>query len=303
MEINRTELKAQARQAMRATTPRFWVITLVYILLTTGVSLLLSLIFAFIPANSESGFSSASLFLSILQYLFTAVIGFGYTLWALWASRRMNPGLGALTQGFSISGRVILMEVLIAVRMFCWLLLVVAAFLFLMTFTPLYMLAASFPLAFELFYLLIFAAALAIMLRYALAPYLLADHPDDGPAIAIRRSVEYMRGWKMTLFKVELSFFGWLALWMLLLVAVQAAALWYFGFFQLPAPTTLDEIVQQTANFSSIISHPLTVLATTLVPLPLLLWYMPYRAVTLAGFYDLRLQAPQSPEYPTMPPV
>ena len=38
MELNRRELKAQAREQMRETRPPFWLVTLVYLLLTTGVS-------------------------------------------------------------------------------------------------------------------------------------------------------------------------------------------------------------------------------------------------------------------------
>ena len=36
MELNRRELKAQARERMRETHPPFWLLTLVYLLLTTG---------------------------------------------------------------------------------------------------------------------------------------------------------------------------------------------------------------------------------------------------------------------------
>ena len=43
MELNRRELKAQARERMRETRPPFWLLTLVYILLTTGVSTLADL--------------------------------------------------------------------------------------------------------------------------------------------------------------------------------------------------------------------------------------------------------------------
>ena len=38
MEIDRGQIKAQARQAMSLTRPSFWIVTLVYILMTTGIS-------------------------------------------------------------------------------------------------------------------------------------------------------------------------------------------------------------------------------------------------------------------------
>ena len=55
--------------------------------------------------------------------------------------------------------------------------------------------------------------------------------------------------------------------------------------------------------FTSITNHPLTILASTLVTLLPTLWYTPYRAVTLAGFYDARLRAPQPDDQPMMPPL
>ena len=62
----------------------------------------------------------------------------------------------------------------------------------------------------------IYAAVFAIMLRYAMAPYLLADYPDDGAGAAVRRSVEMMRGRKWELFKLYVSFLGWELLGVLL---------------------------------------------------------------------------------------
>lgn len=38
MEVNRQELKARARERLRASHPAFWKITLVYLLLTSGVT-------------------------------------------------------------------------------------------------------------------------------------------------------------------------------------------------------------------------------------------------------------------------
>lgn len=38
MEVNRRELKARARERIRASHPAFWKVTLVYLLLTSGVA-------------------------------------------------------------------------------------------------------------------------------------------------------------------------------------------------------------------------------------------------------------------------
>ena len=47
MEIDRKELKRQTRERMALTDPKFWVVALAYIVLTTGVSWLFS--FAPVP--------------------------------------------------------------------------------------------------------------------------------------------------------------------------------------------------------------------------------------------------------------
>ncbi|MGI5894584.1 MAG: DUF975 family protein [Candidatus Merdivicinus sp.] len=47
---------------------------------------------------------------------------------------------------------------------------------------------------------------------YAMTPYILAEHPEYGALEAIRRSKEMMRGNKMRLFILNLSFIGWVIL-------------------------------------------------------------------------------------------
>ena len=121
MKIDRRVLKARAREAMGQTQPRFWAVALVYILLTTGVQIALSLLLSALPGGTSG------IFLNILFFLYSTVILFGLRLWSLWAWRKLDPGMGALTQGFSIPGRVILMELFIFVRVFGWALLFILA--------------------------------------------------------------------------------------------------------------------------------------------------------------------------------
>lgn len=56
MEIDRRELKRQAREAIRGSRPSFWVVTLVYLLMTTGVSTLAGLL---VPAPGHRKHQSA----------------------------------------------------------------------------------------------------------------------------------------------------------------------------------------------------------------------------------------------------
>ena len=85
MEIDLIELKGQARAAMDQADPSFRAVTLVYILMTTGVAFLLSLIP--VPADPETGLSFVSLFLTILYNLYAAAAGFGPD-----RSRAAQPG-------------------------------------------------------------------------------------------------------------------------------------------------------------------------------------------------------------------
>ena len=111
MRINRKDLKRQAREAMKLTSPKFWIICLVYLVLTSGVDGLLQLLSS--TLSGDEMFSFFGFFTDILYTLYSLVIQFGFTLWALWTWRKLNPGMGSLIQGFSITGRVLVMELLI----------------------------------------------------------------------------------------------------------------------------------------------------------------------------------------------
>lgn len=59
--------------------------------------------------------------------------------------------------------------------------------------------------------LLIFPGIVAA-LRYAMAPFIMAEHPEIGVKEAINRSKKFMHGNKWRLLKLYLSFFGWFLL-------------------------------------------------------------------------------------------
>lgn len=323
MEIDRKELKSRAREAMGLTRPRFWTVALVYLLLTVGINDLLLLLP--LPADSTDGFSSLPFFVTIFMLLYKVVVDFGLNLWSLWSNRRWNPGLGSLLQGFSIAGRVILMKLMILARVISWglcLSFVAVLPLFLMD-----TLLLSFPWLLFIVIGLLYIAIWVMMLRYSLSSYLLADRPDDGAGAAVRRSAELMRGWTWELFKLEISFFGWVILSVLISGLVLVFSLWHSGFFQTLTAVGLEHLLDLTAGYSLWLSGlPLdllslsaeqislfsqyaavsdslvTMLLTDLLCLPVLLWLIPYRSVTRAGFYEARLHL-QKENIPPMPPL
>lgn len=287
--INRKDLKRQAREAMGLTSPKFWVVCLVYILLTTGVDGLLHL-FSSPLGLEETAFSFFGFFCTVLFTLYSLVIKFGYNLWSLWAYRKLNPGMGSLIQGFSITGRVLVMELLIFLKVFAWVLLLALCITILILFIP------SLPL-YLLCLALVYVAMFVIMLRYAMAPYLLADFPDDGAGAAVRRSVEMMWGRKWELFKLQFSFFGWYLLDIVLSGSVLVFFLVRSGV--LNAPITSDSIL----TYQSVISSAPAFFFSNLISLPLVLWLTPYTSVTQAGFYDTICRTGRVSQSEQMPPL
>ena len=288
MEIDRKELKARARASMALTQPKFWVVSLAYLALSVGVGLLVS----YLPVDGLG----LALFLSLFFLMLRLVVDFGMKLWSLWTCRRLGPGLDSLIQGFSVASQVVMLNVGIFVRLFCW--TWVAVMVVLMLF-PATLLAES-SISDEAFFIIssvifavIFSGVIwAIRLRYALAPYLLADHPDDGSGPAIRRSVELMRGWKFELFKLEFSFLGWYLLQYLLSGLTLLALLWHNGFFALftGSPIILTDAILLLRNT---LGSTAASLAIELVTLPVLVYLTPYLSVSRAEFYNARLQLQQ----------
>lgn len=294
MEIDRIELKRQARERMALTDPRFWVVALAYLAMTTGVSWLVS----FIPLPDSR---TVQIFVQILLTLYTTVVRFGLCLWALWTYRQLDPDVNALMQGFSVAGRVLLMEIGIYARVLGWYFLVS----FVLAMPVFILLISGATAALGMSILLIFAVGLVatlivLQLRYALAPYLLADRPDDGPTAPILRSAQLMRGWKWDLFKLEFSFLGYEAVNFLLGAAVIAVFLNMNGL--LTADIFLDEaLLNQAMN---VVYSPPAVILSTLVTVPVSLRLIPYRETARAGFYDARLLAASDQlDRPDMPPL
>ena len=291
MEIDCKELKRQSRERMTLTDPKFWVVALAYLAMTVGLSWLISLI----PLpNSQT----IHLFFQLLLNLYTTVVHFGMCLWALWTWRQLDPGVNSLMQGFSVAGRVIVMELGIYLRVLGWYLVVA----FTLAMPVFILLIAGAGAGLGMFTLFLFFAGLiatiiVLQLRYALAPYLLADRPDDGSSLPIYRSVSLMRGWKWELFKLEFSFIGWEAVNFLLTLAVLLFSLNQAGL--LPVDMMTDAWRSQAMEV--LYSTPVVVLST-LVTVPVSLWLIPYKATARAGFYDARLVAAQG-TLPEMPPL
>ena len=129
------------------------------------------------------------------------------------------------------------------------------------------------------------------MLRYALAPFCLADRPDGGPLEAVRRSRTMLFGRYGEIFKLALSFLGWDILAAVLSGLVTGVCVGLGCFFFLgmgsTAALTAGIIASQVLSF--------------LLPLPLTIWLTGYYTGTLARYYDAVSAAAQPAGEQQMP--
>ena len=304
MGIDRKQLKRQAKERIAAADPKFWLVAMAYLVMTTGVAWLISLVLDAVflaGGGSVPGSDTVVLFFQLLLRLYTTVVQFGLCLWALWTYRKMDPDISSLMQGFSVAGRVLLMELGIFLRILGAYLL--AALVLSLPFAMVLAYTSSpnaWTAAMLLYLALLLVVVIAASLRYALAPYLLADRPDDGPILPIRRSSVLMRGWKKELFKLELSFLGYELIDLFLSGCVIFFFLRQAG---LLVPSAALDPLWLDKCLTVIWSTPAVILSS-LVTVPVRLWLIPYRSVARAGFYDARIVAMQDEEIPIMmPPV
>ena len=283
MEIDRKQIKQQAKEALSLSRPSFWVVTFVYLLMTTGLST---------AADFSDG--TLGLFLTFAVTMYSWVVDFSYRLWALWTVRRLDPGLGSLMEGFSVAGRVILLEISILGRTLGWsFLIAIPAGLLMLTMTS----AVGYIAAIGLLSL----AVTIITLRYSLSYYVLADFPDAGPGYALHRSVQLMKGWTMEMVKLHLSFAGWYILSFVLAIAGSIAGALFTGGAAIFSMFTTENLTQ----LSAILNAGIPSLLGTLVSLPVTLYLTPYIEVTLAQFYDARIKLADTTADPMggMPPL
>jgi len=286
MEIDRKELKRRAKEAMSLTRPSFWIVTFVYLLMTTGVSFL---------ADLAPGMLGG--FLTIAITLYSWVVGFSYRLWSLWTARRLNPGLGSLMDGFSVAGRVILLELGILVRIMGWTMLLSFAMAFLMMAIP------NAAVAVVLMLVVVMLVNI-IALRYSMSYYVLADYPDLGSGIALAHSVRLTKGWIKELVYLHLSFAGWYILsYVLALVGIAVGTVLGGGMAALAALAP----GQLMAQIGAMEITTTAVLLSHVVSLPVTLYFTPYLEVTMAEFYNARISLGDNMADPLggmqMPPV
>lgn len=309
--MNRKELKQAARLRLRESRPAAWKVTLLYLLLASAIPTAAQMLsqnpFQLYLQYTTQGYSpdiaisyafsgpwiSLSIFLSILITLYTMVINFGFNAWCLTRARDGEAGFGTLISGFGMAGRVIGLNLFIALFTFLWSLavmipaaLLITAVLALFTMSSGgYLLGSSAGLAtvlIVLIYLVAIVFLVAILLRYAMSCYALLDHPEEGIRAAVRCSKQLMDGKRWSYVVLQLSFLGWyLLLALIVAAAAVVSALLLIGL----------SMAQGWQVWAMVTGTPVFLVLSFLLPLPLECWLVPYVGLTDAGFYLERTQA------------
>ena len=298
MTIKIRELKWEARRYVRMATPKAWWMTLVYLLVTGGLSFVVGLFVAdpivqlmqlyqggvpldraFLLALSTVG--GVGIFLNLLILLTGIVFDFGYSQWCLGTTRGGIGEMSDLLGGFALTGRVLLLRVSTMLYCFMW-----YAVIF-MPASVVVMVGFALPVVGPLIALAAFLGAFVLFFRrvlgYSMASFCLMDEPDKGVTHALRTSQMLMRGQVGRYVLFVLSFFGWellaaaIAVVAELLVSVVAALL-------VPA-------LGLGVQWLPIIGKGAAVVGT-LASWPLYLWLTPYMTMSQCKFYD-KLKNPE----------
>lgn len=280
MGFNRITAKQAAKMSIRQARPSPLLVTLIFLLLTSGVSAALGAVLFNPFAQAaydlmEWGYSMEEVIqydllsvpgalatysgVTLLFGIYDSVMSFGYTSYTLRLSRNQSAETARVFDGFTRLGRVLGLILLRGALQYAWLFV---AMLPGMAFTFLFALIGSDPwvamsTGSGLMVCGMLFAVVVTSLRYALADYYLLDDPTCGPWEAIRRSKTAMRGWKMELFALRFSFFGWILLFGLLGGLLRSAL----------------ELVLVPVWLAAILGSVTSV------------WILPYMWCTLANFY------------------
>ena len=192
MALDRPTIKQRAKEIIAASNPRVITVGMLYLLLTVLVEWLGQRVLSVNVSESEAmnylkyyyegNYEYALQYLdgmmppvsaNVIHALLTLTLVF-----LLNTVRASSPAVGNLLDGFGFFPKVIILNLLEAVLIFLWSLLLVVP-------------------------------GVIAHYRYSQAIYLLIDDPTKSPVQCLRESRRMMAGHKMELFELDLSFIGW----------------------------------------------------------------------------------------------
>lgn len=292
MTVKIGEIKYAARHDVRVASPKARWMTLVYLLVTSGLSLAVGLFAADpilqltqlyqggVPLDRAillaiGTVGGTGLFLNLVIMLTGIVFDFGYAQWCLGTTRGGIGELADLLGGFAMVGRVLLLRLMTLLYSFMWYVVIFMPALVVV------LVAMALPVVGPLLAVAAFLGALVLfvlrVLGYSMATFCLMDEPDKGVTHALRTSrlLMYRHAGRYILLLV--SFIGWellaagIALAVELLVGVAGAAL-------IPALGLNPEWTALVGKSAAAVG--------TLASWPLYLWLTPYITMSQCRFYD-----------------
>jgi len=200
MTLDRRALKLRAKDTIRNSKPSIITVSLVYLLLGIIINMLSARLMGLNVSQSEltsymnyamDGNYDAALnmisrmqppggahLIDLLLSMLRTVVQAGFIIFLLNTIRAAEPCFGNLLDGFGFFWKIILLNFLMALFVALWC-------------------------------MLLFIPGIIAAYSYSQAVYILVDDPSKSPMQCIRESKAMMRGHKMELFKLQMSFFGW----------------------------------------------------------------------------------------------
>lgn len=170
--VDRRRLKEEARELLRTAQVSSRGMTALYL----GILVVLSLVNSLTSSVGSGGILST--FVSILTNLMSAVLAAGFVMYCMAIRQGQRAEYLTLFDGFSFVGKVIGLNILIAVFTFLWSLLFVIP-------------------------------GIIASYRYRFALYNLYENPDIGILEALNMSKRQTLGYKGQVFMLDLSYIGW----------------------------------------------------------------------------------------------
>lgn len=227
----------------------------------------------------------ASMALSVIVSLWQSVMNVGYSGYVLSMVRGENPKIEKIFCAFPKIGPVVVTRILTGLFIFLWTLLV--SMVYLVAVFAVALVAANIDSAALMVLMLLFMLVATVLyvigviwvtMRYALVDYVLLDKGLSGMD-AVRESKRLMQGRIKDAFVLQLSFFGWYLLLMLIIYAGMFVAILMIG---AQAAMGGDE-----GGLILSILLALAVIGVAIIgTVALSLWLRPYVAGCMAKFYD-----------------
>lgn len=318
MGFERAQIKRSVRQAMKMTRPSPMLTTLLFTMVVSMVTGVINGILGIVLPGGAGNFSvtlldymargyeleealniamlelyrrgpgviismaMGSMALSVIVSLWQSVMNVGYSGYALSMVRGENPKIEKIFCAFPKIGPVLVTRILTGLFIFLWTLLVVAGYMVLFLGA---MMAATLAESVALTVLLALAAVVYltvgiiwVSMRYVLVDYVLLDKGLSGME-AIRENKRLMKGNIGRAFVLQLSFFGWYLLLMLIIYAGIFVAVLMIG-----VQTAMGG--DEGGLILSILLALAVIGVAIIGTVALSLWLRPYVAGCMAKFYD-----------------